>query len=163
LTFASEEVIGYFQSVGLRRSSKVYVTTERIIVNKGKGQLHLTAHMLIAFLVLIGSFVVAMVAIIILLLIAAIITFVVVQRRRYRRSRRKWPSIKEVEEGIRYYEVRKNQVVSIDLRRPATFRSGYVRIRSFSDEINLKIAGKRVFNVASNLMTRFEPNRVRVD
>ena len=162
MTFASEEVIGYFQSVGLRRGSTVYVTTERIIVNKSKGQLHLKVHLLTGFLVALGPFVPAEAAVAIILGVVIIIVVVGVNRRRGRGSGKKWPSMKEVEEGVRVFEVRKGQVLSIQLRRPAIFRSGYLHLTSLSGEIGLKIAGKKAFRIANNLMIRFDPGRVNV-
>ncbi len=161
LTSPSERVIGYFQSADLRTGSMAYVTTERIIVNKSKGQLSLKAHLFTAFLVLFAPLVPAIVAIALLVGIVAIIAVVLVGKRR---SRIKWPTMKDVEEGVRRFEVRKNQVISIELKQPTRLKRGYVRITSLSNEVfNLKIAGKKVFRVANNLMMRFEPNRVMSD
>ncbi len=55
-------------------------------------------------------------------------------------------------------------VLTIELKQPGMLRRGYVRITPLSNEpYNLKIAGKKAFRVASNLMMQFEPNRVKVD
>ncbi len=159
LTNPSGRVIGYFQSADLRRGSMAYVTTERIIVNESKGQLSLKAHLFTAFLVLFAPLVPAIVAIALLMGIVAIIAVALVRKRR---SRIKWPTMKDIEEGVRRFEVRKNQIISIQLKQPTRLSRGYVRIKSLSNEVfNLKIAGKKVFRVANNLMMRFDPNRVK--
>ena len=56
----------------------MYVTTERIIVNKGRGQLSLRPHFLVALLVLFAPAVPATVALVILLAIAGSIIFLLV-------------------------------------------------------------------------------------
>jgi len=100
------------------------------------------------------------VAIAIILAIVGHIAIVSVKRRRSR----KWPSMKDVEEGVRLFEVKKGQVLTIELKQPGRLRRGYVRITPLSNEaFNLKIIGKRAFRVAGNLMIQFEPNRVKVD
>jgi hypothetical protein len=72
--------------------------------------------------------------------------------------------MKNVEEGVRRFEVRRNQVISSELKQPTRLRRGYVRITSWSNEVfNMRIAGKKVFRVANNLMMRFESNRVKSD
>jgi hypothetical protein len=162
LTYPSERVIGYIPSISLRRGSTVYVTTERILVNKGKGQLHLKAHLLTGFLVALVPFVPAEEAVAIVLGIAIIILAVPLNKRRSRRSGKKWPSMKEVEEGVRLFEVRKGQVLSIELRRPGILRSGYLRITSLSGEFSLKFAGKKAFRIVNHLMIQFEPSRVKL-
>jgi hypothetical protein len=73
LTYPSEKVMGYFQLADLRRGSIAYVATDRIIVNRSKGQLSLKAHLVTAFLVLFAPLVPAIVAIALLVGIAAII------------------------------------------------------------------------------------------
>ncbi|OLE59987.1 MAG: hypothetical protein AUG17_00430 [Crenarchaeota archaeon 13_1_20CM_2_53_14] len=152
---------GYVRSESLRRSSTAYVTTERIIVNKSKGQLNLKAHLLTALLVAIGPFVAPTVAIAIILAIVGIVAIVSVKRRR---SRKKWPSMKDVEEGVRLFEAKKGQVLTIELKQPGRWRRGYVKITPLSNEAYiLKITGKKAFRVASNLMMGFEPDRFRVD
>ena len=161
MTYPGERVMGYIRSEGLRRSSTAYVTTERIIVNKSKGQLSLKAHLLTALLVAIGPFVAPSVAIVIILAIVGIVGIVSVKRRR---SRKKWPSMEEVEEGVRLFEGKKGQVLTIELKQPGRLRRGYVRITPLSNEpYSLKIAGKKAFRVASSLMMQFEPDRFRVD
>lgn len=161
MTYPTERVIGYVQSANVIRGAILYVTTERIIVNRSKGQLSLRLHLFTGVLVGFAPFVSAQLAVAILLLVGAIITFELVRKRRFRK---KWPSMKHVEEGVRQFEVRKGQVLSIELKRPGRFRNGYVRITPLSTEVfDLKIAGKKGFRVVSNLMIRFEPNRVKVD
>jgi len=161
LTYLGERVMGYVRSEGVRRSSTAYVTTERIIVNKSKGQLSLKAHLLTALLVAFAPFAGPTVAIAIILAIVGIVAIVSVKRRR---SRKEWPSMKDVEEGVRLFEAKKGQVLTIELKQPGRLRRGYVRITPLSNEpYSLKIAGKKAFRVASSLMMRFEPNRVRVD
>ena len=91
-----------------------------------------------------------------------IVAIIAVALVRKRRSRIKWPTMKDIEEGVRRFEVRKNQIISIQLKQPTRLSRGYVRIQSLSNEVfNLKIAGKKVFRVANNLMMRFDPNRVK--
>ena len=161
LTYSGERVIGYVRSEGLRRSSTAYVTTERIIVNKSKGQLNLKTHLLTALLVAFAPFVAPAIAIAIILAIVGHVAIVSVKRRR---SRKKWPLMKDVEEGVRLFEVKKGQVLTIELKQPGRLRRGYVRIIPLSNEpYGLKIAGKKAFRVASSLMMRFEPDRFRVD
>ena len=161
LTYSGERVTGYVRSEGLRSSSTAYVTTERIIVNKSKGQLNLKAHLLTALLVAFAPFVAPMAAIAIILAIIGIVAIVSVKKRR---SRKKWPSMKDAEEGVRLFEAKKGQVLTIELKQPGRLRRGYVTITPLSNEpYNLKIAGKKTFRVASNLMMQFEPNRVKVD
>ncbi len=161
LTYSGERVTGYVRSEGLRSSLTAYVTTERIIVNKSKGQLNLKAHLLTALLVAFAPFAGPTVAIAIILAIVGIVAIVSVKRRR---SRKKWPSMKDVEEGVRLFEAKKGQVLTIELKQPGRLRRGYVTITPLSNEpYNLKIAGKKTFRVASNLMMQFEPNRVKVD
>jgi hypothetical protein len=79
LTNPSERVIGYFQSADLRTGSMAYVTSDRIIVNKSKGQLSLKAHLFTALLVLFAPLVPAIVAIGLLVGIFAIIAVVLVR------------------------------------------------------------------------------------
>src|SRR5437773_2306188 len=161
LTYSGERVTGYVRSEGLRRSSTAYVTTERIIVNKSKGQLSLKAHLLTALLVAFAPFVAPMAAIAIILAIVGIVAIVLVKRRR---SRKTWPSMKDVEEVVRLFEAKKGQVLTIELKRPGRLRRGYVKITPLSNEpFSLKIAGKKAFRVASGLMMQFEPDRFRVD
>jgi len=161
LPYSGERVTGYVRSEGLRSSSTAYVTTERIIVNKSKGQLNLKAHLLTALLVAFAPFVAPAIAIAIILAIIGIVAIVSVKKRR---SRKKWPSMKDVEEGVRLFEAKKGQVLTIELKQPGRLRRGYVRITPLSNEAFIvKIAGKKAFRVASNLMMGFEPSRVKVD
>ncbi len=161
MTYSGERVIGYVRSEGLRRSSTAYVTTERIIVNKSKGQLSLKAHLLTALLVAFAPFAAPIVAVAIILAIVGIVAIVSVKKRR---SRKKWPSMKDVEEGVRLFEVKKGQVLNIELKQHGRLRRGYVRITPLSNEAYiLKITGKKAFRVARNLTMQFEPNRVKVD
>ena len=156
---SSERVIGYVQSTSVRRGSTVYVTTERIIVNRSRGQLSLRAHLLTALLVAVAPYVPATVAVALILGIVAIISTVSVKNRR---ARKKWPTIKDVEEGVRLFEVNKSQVLIIEIKRPGRLRRGYVRITSLSSEVfDLKIARGKAFGVANSLMMRFQPDRVR--
>jgi len=160
LTYSGERVTGYVRSEGLRSSSTAYVTTERIIVNKSKGQLNLKAHLLTALLVAFAPFVAPAIAIAIILAIVGHVAIVSVKRRRSQ----KWPSMKDVEEGVRLFEVKKGQVLTIELKQPGRLRRGYVRITPLSSEaFNLNIIGQRTFRVASSLMMQFEPDRFRVD
>lgn len=161
LTYPTERVIGYVQSANVLRGSMVYVTTERIIVNRSKGQLSLRLHLFTALLVGFAPFVSAQLAVAILLVVLATIAVELVRKRR---SRKEWPSVGDVEEGVRQFEVRKGQVLSIELKQPGKVRNGYVRITPLSTEVfNLKIAGKKAFRVTKNLMTQFEPSRVKAD
>src|SRR5438046_9198060 len=130
LTYSGERVTGYVRSEGLRRRSTGYVTTERIIVNKSKGQLSLKAHLLTALLVAIGPFVAPAIAIAIILAIVGHVAIVSVKRRR---SRKKWPSMKDVEEGVRLFEVKKGQVLTIELKEPGRLRRGDGRITRLSN------------------------------
>ena len=154
-------MIGYVESGGIRTGSTAYVTTERIIVNKSKGQLDLKVHFLTASLISFAPFVPPIVAVALVVGVVATISAASVKRRR---SRRKWPSMKDIEVGIRLFEVKKWQVVSIELKRPGRLRRGYLKVTSLSnEEVNLKIAGKKVYRAASNLMMQFEPKRVTVN
>ncbi len=72
--------------------------------------------------------------------------------------------MKDVEEGVRLFEAKKGQVLTIELKQPGRLRRGYVRITpSSSEAFNLNIIGQRTFRVASSLMMQFEPDRFRVD
>jgi len=160
----NERVIGYFPAGGLFRGSTVYVTTERIIVNKGRGQLSLRDHFLVAIslslLVFIGPLVPATVAFAILLAVATIIAFLLLRRKSLRR---KWPTIERVESGRRQFEVERGRVLSIELKRPTRLRGGHIAITSLSNQpFDLKILGGRIFNVARSLMVRFDMSRVKV-
>ncbi len=156
----SERMLGYFQSPGLRRSSTAYVTTERIIVNKSKGQFPLKAHFLTALLVAFAPFVPTVAALAIVLVVVAVISIVSLKNRR---AWKKWPTIREVEDGIRLFEVNKRQVLSIEIKQPGKLRRGYVRITSLASGVfSLKMARGKAFRVANGLMIRFEPDRVRV-
>jgi len=102
-----------------------------------------------------------MAAIAIILAIIGIVAIVSVKKRR---SRKKWPSMKDVEEGVRLFEAKKGQVLAIELKQPGRLRRGYVRITPLSNEAySVKIAGKKAFRVATSLMMQFEPARFRVD
>ena len=119
------------------------------------------AHLLTALLVAFAPFAGPTVAIAIILAIVGIVAIVSVKKRR---SRKKWPSMKDVEEGVRLFEAKKGQVLTIELKQPGRLRRGYVRITPLSNEaFSLKIAGKKAFRVANNLMMGFEPGRVKVD
>lgn len=153
-------VIGYFLAGGLVKGSTVYVTTERIIVNKGRGQLSLRAHFLVAILVLFAPALPAIVAVAILLAIAGVIAFLLVRRKSFRR---KLFTIENAEKGHRQFEVKRGQVLSIELRPPGRFRSGHTVITSLSsDQIDLKILGGKVFKTARSLMVRFEATKVKL-
>ncbi len=137
----------------------MYVTRDRIIVNKGRGQLSLRAHFLIALLALFAPAVPAILAIAILLTIATIIALLLAKKR----FRRKWPTIEAVEKGRRQLEVRRGEVLTIELKPPRKLRSGLIVITSLSNEpFNLKILGEKVFKMARDLLVRFEPSRVRM-
>ena len=120
----SERMLGYFQSPGLRRSSTAYVTSERIIVNKSMGQFPLKAHLLTALLVAFAPFVPTVAALAIALVVVAVISIVSLKNRR---AWKKAPTIREVEDGIRLFEVNKRQVLSIEIKKPGKLRRGYVR------------------------------------
>ena len=138
----------------------MHVTTERIIVNKGRGQLSLRAHFLVVLLVLFAPAVPATVALVILLAIAGFITFLLVRRRSFRR---KLFTIEHAEGGRRQFEVKIGHVLSIEVKPPGRFRSGHVVIVSLSSEpFDLKILGGGVFKIARNLMVRFDPAKVKV-
>ena len=159
-----ERVIGYFPAGGLFRGSTVYVTTERIIVNKGRGQLSLRDHFLVAIslslLVFVGPLVPASVALAILLAIATIIAFLLLRRKSFRR---KWPTIERIESGRRQFEIKRGQVLKIELKRPTRLRGGHIAITSLSNEpLDLKILGGRLFKVARSLMARFDASRIKV-
>lgn len=164
LASPSERVVGYFPAGGLFRGSTVYVTTERIIVNKGRGQLSLRDHFHVAIslslLVFVGPLVPASVALAILLAIAAIIAFLILRRKSFRR---KWPTIERVESGRRQFEVKRGQVLTIELKGPSMLRGGHIVITSLSHEpFDLKILGGRLFKAARSLMVRFDASRVKV-
>ena len=105
--------------------------------------MNLKAHLLTALLVAIGPFVAPTVAMAIILAIVGIVAIVSVKRRR---SRKKWPSMKDVEEGVRLFEAKKGQVLTIELKQPGRWRRGYVKITPLSNEAYiLKITGKKAF------------------
>jgi len=142
----------------------LYVTTERIVVNKGRGQLRLKDHFLVALtlslLVFVGPFLSASVALVTLLAIAVIIAGLLFLRRKS--FRRKWPTMEQVERGRRQLDVRRGKVLTIELKRPSRFRGGHVVITSLTSEpFDLKIQGGRVFKAASSLMVRFDMSRVK--
>jgi hypothetical protein len=152
--------MGYFLAGGLTRGSTVYVTTERIIVNKGRGQLSLRAHFLVTLLVLFAPVVPAIAAEIIILAVVGIVVFLLVKRKSFRR---KLFTIENAEKGHRQLEVKRGHVLRIELRPPGRFRSGYLVITSLSSEpFSLKILGGRVFKIARSLMVRFEATKVGV-
>jgi len=108
-----------------------------------------------------APFAAPIVAVAIILAIVGIVAIVSVKKRR---SRKKWPSMKDVEEGVRLFEAKKGQVLAIELKQPGRLRRGYVRITPLSNEAySVKIAGKKAFRVATSLMMQFEPARFRVD
>ena len=114
MTYPTERVIGYVQSANVIRGSILYVTTERIIVNKSKGQLGLKLHLFTALLIGIAPFVPAQGAVTILLIVVSIIAVELVRKRRFRK---KWPSVKDVEQGVRQFEGRRGQVLSIEPKK----------------------------------------------
>ena len=117
----------------------MYVTTERIIVNKGGGQLSLRAHFLVGAIGIIRPAVPATVALVILLAIAGFIIFLLVRRRSFRR---KLFTIEHAEGGRRQFEVKRGHVLSIEVKPPRRVRSGHVEIVSLSSEpFDLKILG----------------------
>lgn len=143
----------------------MYVTTERIIVNKGRGLLRLKEHFPVAlslsFLVFVGPFAPASIALVILLVIAVMIASLLFLRRKS--FRRKWPTMEQIRKGRIQMEFRVGQVLSIELKQPSRFRAGHVVISSLSSEpFDLKIQGGRVFKVARNLMVRFDASRVKI-
>lgn len=158
-------MIGYFPAGGLFRGSTVYVTTDRIIVNKGRGQFRLREHFLVALslsvLVSVGPLVPAIVALVILVAVAMVIAVFFLRRRSLSR---KWPTIEHIEQGDREFEVKRGQTLAIELKRPSRLRSGHVKISSLSNEpYDLKILGERVFKVARSSMVRFDPSRVKLN
>jgi hypothetical protein len=159
LASLNERAIGYFLAGGLLHGSTVYVTTDRIIVNKGRGQLSLKAHMLTTCLLLFGPLVPPIMAVAIILAIPALIAF---SRRRRGKSRRKWATIGFVESGHRQLEVSRGQLLGIELKPPQRWRSGHVVIVSLSSEpFDLKVFGGRVFKGARSLMMRYEASKVK--
>lgn len=139
------------------RGSTVYVTTERIIVNKGKGQLQLGRHFLIALLVGAAPFVPTIAALLILFIVATVIIFPLLKRKV---SRRKWPTIDFVETGRRQFMVRKTELLKIDMIQPTKFRKGQFTITSTSTEpFTLKVLGGKPFKVASSLLRQFQAPR----
>jgi hypothetical protein len=156
----SERMLGYFQSPGMRRSSTAYVTTERIIVNKSRGQFPLRAHILTTLLVGFAPFVPTVAALAIILVVVAVIS---IGSLKNRRAWKKSPTIREIEDGIRLFEVNKRQVLSIEIKQPGKLRPGSVEITSLASGVfSLKMARGKAFRVANSLMTRFDPDRVRV-
>src|SRR6266705_151424 len=160
LTHSGERVTGYVRSEGLRSSSTAYNNrTNYREQEQGTIELESTlAHGSIGGIRTIRR---ADGSIAIILAIIGIVAIVSVKKRR---SRKKWPSMKDIEEGVRLFEAKKGQVLTIELKQPGRLRRGYVRITPLSNEpYNLKIAGKKAFRVASSLMMQFEPSRVKVD
>jgi len=144
----------------LRVGSIVYVTTNRIIANKGKAQYDWKTQVIIAALVVIAPAVPAFVALAILVGIA--ITIVVLLLRRHS-SGRGWPTLSEVEKGQRRFEVKKGAILSIELRKPGRLRSGSVAITPLMDQrIKLKIVGGKNFAIGRNLLVAFEPTRTKL-
>jgi hypothetical protein len=63
--------------------------------------------------------------------------------------------MKDVEAGIRLFEVRKGQVLSLELGRLVRLERGYVRITSLSNEVfNLTIAGKKTVEKSLHFFER---------
>jgi hypothetical protein len=136
----------------------VYVTTQRIIVNKGRGQLSLKAHFLAAFLVLFAPLVPPIVAVAVVLALPFLIAF---SYLRQKKVGRRWPTIERVESGHRQLEVTKGQVLSIELKQPRRLRSGHVVITSLSNEpFDLRILGRGVFKTAKRLLVQFQVSKI---
>jgi hypothetical protein len=156
-----DEVIGYFSVGGLFRGSTVYVTMDRIMVNKGRGQLNLKVHALVSLLLLFIPVLPSSGQLAVLLAIAAYITVVIARKRRS--PRRKWPTLGEVERGHRRFEIKKDHVLTIELKRPRRLHYGQFMITSISGEsFSSKIIADSIFRVASSLMARFAADRVRI-
>ena len=158
--FNAERVIGYFPTGGLFRGSTVYVTTDRIVVNKGRGQFDLRTHFLVALLVLVAPIVPTVVALSILLGVTAVIIFLLLRRRTLHR---KWPTIDDVERGRREHSLKRAELLKIEITAPTRFGRGQMTIISTSTEpFNLKILGGKSFKMAKSLMLRFQASGTRM-
>lgn len=156
-----ELVTGYFSVGGLFRGSTVYVTMSRIIVNKGRGQLNIKVHVLVSLSALLIPLLPSNGQLAVLLAIALYISIVIVRKRRS--PRQKWPTLEQVERGRKRFEIKKDHVLSIELKRPRRFHYGLFVITSISGEsFSSKIIASTIFRVARNLMIRFAGERVRI-
>lgn len=163
LTASPEErIVGYFQAGGLYKGSTVYVTTERIIVNKGrKGAMSWKLHVFLGVLVALLAPVLPTIAgLVILLAIAIIIVVLLLTKRTYRR---KWPTLNDVETGRRQFEARKGQILTMELKKRGKLRGGTVTITALSGEpFSLKVLGGKPYRIAEALLTRFDADRVKM-
>jgi len=97
------------------------------------------------------------------LLILTIVIVIVARLWERRESRRKWPSIDQVERGQFRFEVRKGQLLMIELKAPRILRYGHVKIVPLIGEpIVLSIASNNHFVTARNILAKFEPSRTRI-
>ncbi len=156
----NERVLGYFPAGGLFRGYTVYVTTNRIIINRGRGksQVDWRAHFLLSLLLALVPVVPAGEAVIILL---GVVTMSVVFYMKRRRYRRKWPTMDSVERGRRWFEMGIGSLLGIELK-PGRLQRAQMTISSLSGEHTLKILGKKNFKIATQLLGRFAAGRVKI-
>lgn len=143
------------------KGSTVYVTTSRIIVNKGriKGRVDLRAHFLLSLLLALVPFVPAEEAVLILLGVVMASVIIYLKRRRYRR---KWPTLDSVEGGRRQFEISIGSLLGIELKT-GRLQSTQMTISSLSGEQHtLKILGKKNFKLIMRLLGRVAAGRVKI-
>ncbi len=160
MAFTDEHVTGVFSAGGILRGSVVYVTTERIRVNRRRVKPLGKTHMLISLLALLGL---AASVFEPWLLIITVLIVIVARVSERQTSRKKWPSIGQVERGQFQFEVRRGQLLMIELKAPRILRYGHVKIVPLMGEpIVLSIASKGHFVTVRNVLAEFEPSRIRV-
>lgn len=160
LAFSSERVLGFFFAGGIRKGWVVYVTTNRIRVNWRRIKPLAKTHMFAALVALLGL---ATPQYEPWLLILTVV--IVIAARLYERttSRRKWPSVGQVQMGQRRFEVEKGELLSIEMKPPQRLHRGYAKITPLTgDSVVLSIARNKNFAAARNIFDLFDSTRVTI-
>jgi len=150
-----ERVLGYFHAGGLLRGWRVFVTTNRILVNKGPVQVDWRVHVLLfvlgGFLTPVFFITLPYSLIVVVAGLPALIFYSYYRKQRVLR-------LDSIESGTRRFEADKLEVTSIVLKRPGRVRKGSFTIVSVSGEsFKAAIKGQVNYRMASRLFRSFEP------
>jgi hypothetical protein len=161
MAFTDESVTGFFSAGGILRGSVVYVTSERIRVNRRRVKPLFKTHVLTALFALLGL---AASVFEPWLLIITVLIVIVARLWERKASRERRPSISQIERGPFQFEVRKGQLLMIELKPPRTLRYGHIKIvPRMGEPIVLSIASNRHFVTVRNILAEFEPSRIRAE
>lgn len=150
-----ERVLGYFPAGGLLRGWRVFVTTNRVLVNKGPVQVDWKAHVL---LLVLGGLLTPIFFITLpyslTVVVAGLPALIFYSHYRKQRVLR----LDSIESGTRRFEADKLEVTSIVLNKPGRVRRGSFTIMSVSGEsFKAAMQGQVNYRMASRLFRGFEP------